>query len=147
VMPFLEQLQKASAAVHLQDDLILVRDGDELEGAFSAMKRGGADAVVIQGSLPVQAVVDLALRYRLPSLSTQKSAVQNGILMSYSANFAERARVLADYVDKLFKGANPAHLPVQQPTRYELTINMKTARALGIDVPPMLLARADEVIE
>ena len=67
--------------------------------------------------------------------------------MSYSASFAERAHVIAGYVDQILKGAKPADLPAQQPTRYELTINLKTAKALGIEVPPMLLARADEVLE
>src|SRR5216117_3912348 len=91
--------------------------------------------------------VDLALKYLLPSLSTQKSAVQAGILMSYSGSFAERGRLIANYVDQILKGAKPADLPVQQPTKYELVINLKTAKALGLEVPPTLLARANEVIE
>src|SRR6516165_2951074 len=86
-------------------------------------------------------------RSNLPSISTQKSAVQAGILMSYTASFAERAHVIASYVDQILKGAKPADLPVQQPTRYELVINLKTAKALGLEIPPTLLARADEVIE
>ena len=126
---------------------IIIRGSDELNGAFAAIARGGADAVVVQGTLPVKLTVDLALKYQLPSLSTQKSAVQAGILMSYTASFVERAHVIASYVDQILKGAKPADLPVQQPTRYELAINLKTARALGLDVPPSLLAIADEVIE
>ena len=118
-----------------------------MDGAFAAIARERADAVVIQGSLPVNLTVDLALKYRLPSLSTQKSAVQAGILMSYSASFAERGRDLAAYVDKILKGAKPADLPVQQPTRYELVINLKTAKAIGLTISPSLLSRADEVIE
>jgi putative tryptophan/tyrosine transport system substrate-binding protein len=145
--PFFEQIQRGAPSVQLEAHQIIVRGSDELNGAFAAIARERADAVVIQGSLPVKPTVDLALKYHLPSLSTQKSAVQAGILMSYSASFAERARVIAGYVDQIFKGAKPADLPVQQPTRYELVINLKTARALGLDVPPTLLARADEVIE
>jgi putative ABC transport system substrate-binding protein len=145
--PFLEQIQQGAPSVHLEVHQIIVRSNDELDGAFAAIARERADAVVIQGSLPVKLTVDLALKYRLPSLSTQKSAVQAGILMSYSASFAERGRDLAGYVDKILKGAKPADLPVQQPTRYDLEINLKTANALGLTISPTLLARADEVIE
>jgi putative tryptophan/tyrosine transport system substrate-binding protein len=145
--PFFEQIHRGAPSVRLEVHQIIVRGSDELNGAFAAIARERADAVVIQGSLPVKPTVDLALQYKLPSLSTQKSAVQAGILMSYSASFAERARVIANYVDQILKGAKPPDLPVQQPTRYELAINLKTAKALGLDVPPTLLARADEVIE
>ena len=147
IKPFFEQIRRGAASVPVEVHQITVRGGDELNGAFAALARERADAVIIQGTLPVKRTVDLALRYRLPSLSTQKSAVQAGILMSYTASFAERARVIASYVDQILKGAKPADLPVQQPTRYELAINLKTAKALGIEVPPTLLARADEVIE
>jgi putative ABC transport system substrate-binding protein len=146
VLPFFEQIQRGAAGVLLEVHQIVVR-GDELNGAFGAIARERADAVIIQGSLPVKTTVDLAIRYRLPSISTQKSAVQAGILMSYSASFAERARVIAGYVDQILKGTTPADLPVQQPTRYELAINLKTAKALDLELPPTLLARADEVIE
>jgi putative ABC transport system substrate-binding protein len=145
--PFFEQIQRGAPSVRLEVHQIIVRSSDELNSAFAAIARERADAVVIQGSLPVKLTVDLALKYQLPSLSTQKSAVQAGILMSYSASLAERSRVIANYVDKILKGAKPADLPVQQPTRYELAINLQTAKALGIEVPPLLLARADEVIE
>ena len=145
--PFFEQIQRGAPGVRLEVHQIIVRGSDELNGAFAAIARERADAVIIQGSLPVELTVDLALKYQLPSLSTQKSAVQAGILMSYSASFAERGRVIASYVDRILKGAKPADLPVQQPTKFELVINLKTAKALGLTVPPSLLARADEVIE
>jgi putative ABC transport system substrate-binding protein len=147
MIPFFEQIQRGAPIVRLEVHEVIVHGSGELNGAFAAIARKRADAVVIQGSLPVKLTVDLALKYQLPSLSTQKSAVQAGILMSYSASFAERGRVIANYVDQIFKGAKPADLPVQQPTRYELAINLKTAKALGLTVPPTLLARTDEVIE
>jgi putative tryptophan/tyrosine transport system substrate-binding protein len=145
--PFFEQIERAAAGVRLEVYQTTVRGSDELNGAFAAIARERADAVIIQGSLPVKLTVDLAIKYQLPSLSTQKSAVQAGILMSYSASLVERGRAIASYVDKILKGAKPADLPVQQPTIYELAINLKTAKLLGLAVPPLLLARADEVIE
>jgi len=147
IKPFFEQIERGASTMRLEVHHIIIRGSDELNGAFAAIARGGADAVVVQGTLPVKLTVDLALKYQLPSLSTQKSAVQAGILMSYTASFAERAHVIASYVDQILKGAKPADLPVQQPTRYELVINLKTAKALGLEIPPTLLARADEVIE
>jgi putative ABC transport system substrate-binding protein len=145
--PFFEQIERAAAGVGLEVHQTTVRGSDELTGAFAAIARERADAVIIQGSLPVKLTVDLAIKYQLPSLSTQKSAVQAGILMSYSASLVERGRAIASYVDKILKGAKAADLPVQQPTIYELAINLKTAKLLGLNVPPLLLARADEVIE
>jgi putative ABC transport system substrate-binding protein len=103
---------------------------------------------MIQGSLSEKLTVDPAPKHRLPSLSTQKSAVQAGLLLSYSADLAERGHELARYLDKILKGTLPGDLPVQQPTRYELAINLKTAKALGLTVSTvLLLARADQVIE
>jgi putative ABC transport system substrate-binding protein len=147
IKPFFEQIQRGAPNVRLEVQQIVVRGSDELNAAFAAIARERADAVVIQGSLPVKPTVDLALKYQLPSLSTQKSAVLAGILMSYNASFAERARVIANYVNQILNGTKPADLPMQQPTKYELAINLKTAKALGLTVPPTLLARADEVIE
>lgn len=145
--PFLEDIQQAAPKVRLEVHQIIVGNRNELDGAFAAVARAQADAVMIQGSLSDKLTVDLALKYRLPSLSTQNSAVQAGLLMSYSADLTERGHEIARYVDKILKGTIPADLPVQQPTRYELAINLKTAKALGLTVPPALLARADKVIE
>lgn len=145
--PFVEDIQQAAPKVRLEVHQIIVRSSTELDDAFAALARAQADAVMVQGSLSDKLTVDLALKYRLPSLSTQNSAVQAGILMSYSADLSERGREIARYVDKILKGTPPSDLPVQQPTRYELAINLKTAKALGLTVPPALLARADEVIE
>jgi putative ABC transport system substrate-binding protein len=145
--PYLESIQKARPTVPLELQTIVVHDSDELEGAFAAMVREHADAVIIQPSLPVKLTVDLALKYRLPSLSILKSDVQAGCLASYSGSAAELGLQIAAYVDKILKGAKPADLPVQQPTRFEITINLRTAKALGLTIPPALLARADDVIE
>ena len=147
VRPFLEQIQQGAPLVRLEVHQSIVRVNDELASAFAAIASERANAVVIQGSLPDKLSADLALKYRLPSLSTQKSAVQAGMLMSYTASLAERARVIAGYVDKILKGSKPSDLPVQQPTKFELVINLTTAKALGLTIPPTLLARADEVIE
>jgi putative ABC transport system substrate-binding protein len=147
MQPFLEDIQRAAPKVRLEVHQIIVHSSDELDGAFAAIARQRVDAAMIQGSLSDKLTVGLALKYRLPSLSTQKSAVRAGILMSYSASLAERGHELARYVDKILKGAKPADLPVQQPTRYEIAINLKTAQALGLTVPKTLLARADEVVE
>ena len=104
-----------------------------------------AEAIFIQGSLVRKDAVDLALRHRLPSLSTSNALPRLGGLTSYSAG--ADFREIAAYIDKLLKGAKPADLPVSFPTKFELIVNLKTAKALGLEVPPTLLARADEVIE
>ncbi len=145
--PFLEAIQKAGPTVPLEIQTIVIRGSDEVDSAFATMIREHADAVVVQPSLPLQMTVDMALKFRLPSLSLLKSDAQAGRLASYSPNAAEMSRQIAGYVDKILKGANPADLPVQQPTLFEITINLRTAKALGLTISPTLLARADEVIE
>jgi putative ABC transport system substrate-binding protein len=92
-------------------------------------------------------IISLAARYKLPTVYVEKYYVADGGLISYGADFIDQFRRAADYVDRILRGEKPADLPVQAPTKYELAINLKTANALGLTVPPTLLARADEVIE
>ena len=145
--PYLEQIQKGAQTMRLAIQPIMIHGNDELAGAFAAMARERADAVIFQVSLSVQSAVGLAMKHRLPVFSTQKSMAQAGAVVTYSSSFADRGRQVAGYVDKVLKGAKPADLPVQQPSKFELIINLKTAKALGLNIPPTLLARADEVIE
>ena len=93
------------------------------------------------------AIAEAALRHRLPSIGVLRRWGEAGFLMSYGPNISEMFRISADYVGKILTGAKPADLPVQQPTRFELVVNLKTAQALGLTIPPSILARADEVIE
>jgi len=145
--PFLEQIESGARTMNLEIRAILVRSNDELEDAIAAIAKERADAIIIQGSLPPKTTVESALKHRLPAFSNQKSLVLAGALTSYSASNAERARGIASYVDRILKGAKPGDLPVQQPSIFELVVNLKTAKALGLTIPPTLMARADEVIE
>ena len=123
----------------------------DFEGVFATMARQRADGFLVPGSpltnmQPVP-LADLELKYRLPGIFGNKANAEAGGLMSYGADFNYMYRHAALYVDKIIKGEKPADLPVEQASKYELVINLKTAKALGLDVPPSLLARADEVIE
>jgi len=124
---------------------------DTLEQAFATMVREGAQAFILQGDSVLfdhrGQIAEMALRNRLPAASLQKEYADAGFLLTYGADIRDLYRRAAGFVDKIFKGAKPADLPVEQPTKFELVINLKTAKALGIDVPPSVLARADEVIE
>ena len=135
----------------MQLQAVGVRTAPELEGAFTAMARARAQAVVVLGTAIFlaerQHVAALAIKHRLPTMSMIKDIVEAGGLMSYSPNWDDLYRRGAIYVDKILKGAKPADLPVEQPTKFELVINLKTAKALGLTIPPSLLQRADQVIE
>jgi putative ABC transport system substrate-binding protein len=141
------EAERDAPSLGLQINPILVNGSEEIEIAFGAMDKQQVGAVIMQSSLPEKSIVLLALKHRLPLISTTRSAVDGGALMSYAGRLADAYREAAVYVDKILKGAKPADLPVQQPTKFELVINLKTANALGLTVPQSLLARADEVIE
>ena len=145
--PFLEQIQIAAQTIGIKIEVIMVRGTEEFDAVFAEMDRKRIEAVIVQPTLPRGRIVDLVQKHRLPAVSGNRAFADAGGLMSYSASLADRYRNAAPYVDKILKGAKPADLPVQQPTKFELVINLKAAKALGLTVPPTLLARADEVIE
>jgi putative ABC transport system substrate-binding protein len=145
--PFLEQIQLGGEATGTAINPIGISNNAEFESAFAAMDRDRPDAIIVQPSLPTKRAAELALQHHVPAVSVPRWFVDEGGLMSYSAIYADLFHKAAVYVDKILKGAQPADLPVEQPTRFQLVINMKTANALGITVPATLLARADEVIE
>jgi putative ABC transport system substrate-binding protein len=124
---------------------------DALEQAFATMVRERAQAFVMQGDSVLfeyrGQIAEMALRNRLPAASLQRELAEAGFLLTYGADAPDLYRRLAGFVDKIFRGAKPADLPVEQPTKFELVINLKTAKALGVEVPTSLLLRADEVIE
>jgi putative tryptophan/tyrosine transport system substrate-binding protein len=147
----LETTDVAAQALRLQLQPVGVRGPAELDSAFFAMIHQDAQAVLVLPS-PVfyverRRIADLALRYRLASTFVDREFVQVGGFIAYGASLADLFRRSATYVDKILKGAKPADLPVEQPTEFDLAINLKTAKALGLEMPPTLLARADEVIE
>jgi putative ABC transport system substrate-binding protein len=125
----------------------MIREAGELDAAFPDLVKRRTDVVIVQGSLPRRRAAELALKHRLPAVALNGSFPNEGGLMSYSANVADLHRETAIYVDKILKGAKPADLPVQQPTKFELVVNLKTAKALGITVPQSILLRSDRVIE
>jgi len=146
--PFLEQIKLGGEATGTTIDTVSISNSEELEIAFASMEQDRPDAVIVQPSLPSKRAAELALKHRVPAVSVPRwFAEEQGGLMSYSARYVDLFRKAAVYVDKILKGAQPADLPVEQPTKFEFILNLKTAKALGIEVPATLLARADAVIE
>jgi putative ABC transport system substrate-binding protein len=141
----------AAATLGFQLDVIDVRETGEIPGAIATAKARGADALLIVGdpifALPPNRVPDLAAQAAVPTIYLTRAQVQAGGLLSYGPDSPAIARRGAHYVDRILKGAKPADLPIEQPSKFVLSINLKTAKSLGIEVPPSLLARADEVIE
>ena len=145
--PFVEYIQKGGAATGMTVDAKMIRDTEELEAAFREMAKERPDAVIVQPSLPRRRAAELAMRHRIPAVSVIYGFADEGGLMTYAPSEVEIYRRAASIVDRILKGAKPAQLPVEQPTKFELLINMKTAKALGLTISPTFLARADVVIE
>jgi putative ABC transport system substrate-binding protein len=145
--PFLEHVQLGGKAASVAIRPIILSSNDQLDAAFSGMNDEHVDAVVVQPSLPTQRTADLALQHHLPAVSVPRWFADDGGLLSYSPRQADIYREAATYVDKILRGAKPADLPVEQPTKFELVLNKKTAKALGLTFPPQLLTVADQVIE
>jgi putative ABC transport system substrate-binding protein len=145
--PFLEQVHLAARGLAMDIDVVMMRGPEEFAASFADMANKRIDAAVVQPTLPRPPIVKLVQQHKLPAVSGNRAFADAGGLMSYAGSLADRYRNAAPYVDRILKGVKPADLPVQQPTKFELVINAKSAKALGITVPPTLLARADEVIE
>ena len=125
---------------------------DDFEKVFAALNKERPEGLYAIAVGPVmrpnrKRIVDFALKSRLPSMHSSRENVEAGGLMSYSADFADRYRRVAIYVDRILKGAKPADLPVEQPTKFDFVINLKTAKQIGLTIPQKLLARADKVIK
>jgi putative ABC transport system substrate-binding protein len=146
----IRELEGPTRALGLTLRRVDVRSPDEFEGAFARMASEGVDAVLVMAgpltNTHVKQLVQLTARTRLPATYGGRWFVEAGGLMSYGVDFPDQYRRAATYVDKILKGATPADLPVEQPTTFKLVLNLKTAQALDLTIPPTLLFQADEVI-
>ena len=151
VLEVKEVLPVAARALGLTIQPWEVRAADDFERVFAALNKQRPDGLYVTGGPLMNAnqkrIVGFALKSRLPSMYSNREAVDAGGLMSYGADLADSYRRVAYYVDRILKGAKPADLPVEQPTKFELVINLKTAKQIGLTIPPKVLARADKVIK
>ena len=149
--PEWEEIKTAARALGLQVDLLDIRSQGDLDRAFDLAVRQHVDALVVGADgltqMHQQAIVDLVARNRLPAAYPAREFVEAGGLISYAVNYPDLYFRFASFADKIFKGAKPGELPVEQPTKFILAVNLKTAKALGLTVPQSLLVRADEVIQ
>jgi putative ABC transport system substrate-binding protein len=147
----LREAQRAAQSLDVRLQPVEMRGPGDLENAFRAVTEAGSDALYVVSSrhtaLNIPRIVDFAMKNRIPLAGGWGAWARAGGLLSYGPNVNDMSRRAVDYMDKIMKGAKPADLPIQQPTRFELVINAKAAKTIGIEVPPTLLARADEVIE
>jgi putative tryptophan/tyrosine transport system substrate-binding protein len=144
-------IQAAAASLRTELSPIGVRDADEIERGITTFASGSNGGLIVTGSPSTQLhrelIITLAARYQLPAVYNAPTFVRDGGLISYGPDLVEQFRQAAGYVDRVLKGEKPADIPVQAPTKYELAINLKTAKTLGLELPTTVLARADEVIE
>ena len=144
-------IQSVAPSIGVDVNAINLRDAGEIERGVTAFARSANGGLILTSSALSarhrELIIALAARYKLPAVYSRRYFVTSGGLISYGVDFLDQYRLAAGYVDRILKGEKPADLPVQTPTKYELVINHKTAKALGLEVPPSLLARADEVIE
>jgi putative tryptophan/tyrosine transport system substrate-binding protein len=146
--PFLENVLLGGRTVGVEiAPVTMVRGFDQIDAVFADMKHKGAGAVVVQGSLATKNVAQLALRHRLPAASISRSFTEVGGLMSYGHNEPDSFRRAAFFVVKILQGSKPADMPVEQPTKFELVMNLKSGKTIGLTIPEAFLTRADEVIE
>jgi len=145
---YFKETEVAARVMELQLQNLEFRGSKDIEAAFGAAKKGRADAlIVVAGGSYREQIVNLAAKTRLPAMYTDPTAVPAGGLMSYGADIPEQFRRAATYVDKILKGTSPADLPVERPTKFQFIINLKTAKQIGLTIPPNVLARADKVIK
>jgi putative ABC transport system substrate-binding protein len=144
-------IQSVASSLGVEVSPVKLRDAPEIERAVAAFARSANGGLIVTASALATVhrhlIITLAARHKLPAVYPNRYYVTGGGLISYGPDFVDLYRLAAGYVDRILKGEKPADLPVQAPTKYELVINLKTAKALGLDVPPMLISRADEVIE
>jgi ABC-type uncharacterized transport system substrate-binding protein len=127
--------------------VVIIHGPDELERAFSTMGRERADAVVVQGVLAIKPLTDMAIKYRMPTASTTRVFAEIDGLMSFGADGPAAFRHGAKFVQRILQGRQPQDLPIEQPTKFELVVNLKTAKAIGLTIPESFLLRADALIE
>lgn len=146
---FVQETQAAATRAGIQIHIVGVARPEDLDAAFSSMTKERVGAVMVPGNLPVTArqTAQLAVRHRLPSISNLNNFADSGGLMSHGANLTDIQRRAAGHVDRILKGAKLADLPVERPTKFELVINRKTGKTLGIALPASMLLRADQVME
>jgi putative ABC transport system substrate-binding protein len=149
-MPEQRELEEAGRVLGVTVSIAHVSGPDDFADVLARAKKDGVAGIIAPADavtyLNRRALVQLALQHRLPGIYWTREYVEEGGLMTYSASLADLRRRAATYVDKILRGASPADLPIEQPTKFELVINLKTAQALGLTIPPTLLFQADEVI-